>query len=429
MNSLLIIAVSAGIILCIFGSAFFSAAEMSYSSVNELRMENLSAKGERKADRVLKIIRNFDDALSTILIGNNLVNIASSSLASVLMIMISREDLTWLATLIITVLIIIFGETIPKITAKKNANRFSLAFSGILSVLMIVFKPLVWIVTRLIHLITRFIKPEKTAAGEEEAAREFSSIIETAEDEGVLDGDCSELVQNAIDFPEVTAQECMTSRVDMQAIDIEDSLSDILEFVDKTPFTRIPVYEDSVDNIIGILHLNHLFKALADEREKNGGIIPDKPDIRALLMPPLYVYKTMDLPIVLTRMRDARQHLAIVTDEYSGTEGIITLEDVLEEIVGDIWDETDVIENEVEQLSENSYAVDGDMPIGDFLELMEISEPDFDFESETLGGWIIEYLERFPQRGDELDYENIHVRVLEVDGLRVEKAEVTKQDA
>jgi len=428
MNVLLVTLLIAGIVLCIVASAFFSASEMSYSSVNELRMENLSTKGEKRADRVLKIIHRFDDALSTILIGNNLVNIACSSLASVLVLMIGLESLTWLATVVITVAVIIFGETIPKITAKKNANRFALAFSGIIRVLMIVFKPLVWLVTKLIHLITRAIKAEKDDVDEEEAAREFSSIIETAEDEGVLNEDCSELVQNAISFPEVTAQECMTSRVDMEAIDIEDSLEEILEFVEKTPYSRIPVYEDSVDNIIGILHLNHLFKTLADARERNGGVIPEKPDIRALLMPPLYVYKTMDLPIVLTRMRDARQHLAIVTDEYSGTEGIITLEDVLEEIVGDIWDETDVIENEVVQLSENSYEVDGDMPIGDFLELVEINELDFDFESETLGGWIIEYLENFPANGDELVYENLHVKVLAVDGLRVERAEVTKLD-
>ena len=428
MNTLLILAVIAGILVCIVGSAFFSASEMSYSSVNTLRMENLSEKGDRRASRVLKIIRRFDDALSTILIGNNLVNIAASSLASVLVLMTGLDRLTWLATAVITVLIIIFGETIPKITAKKNANRFSLAFSGIISALMILFRPLVWVVTKLIALITRAVKPEETDPDEEEAAREFSSLIETAEDEGVLDGDCSELVQNAIEFPEVTAQECMTSRVDMHAIDIEDSLEDILEFVEKTPYTRIPVYEDSVDNIIGILHLNHLFKALADAREKNGGTIPEKPDLRALLMPPLYVYKTMDLPIVLTRMREASQHLAIVTDEYSGTEGIITLEDVLEEIVGDIWDETDVIETEVEQVSENCYAVDGDMTIGDFLYLTGIREEDFDFESETLGGWIIEYLEDFPGEGDVLDYENIHVKVLKTDGLRVEKAEVTIQN-
>jgi len=424
----MIILIVLGILLCILCSAFFSASEMSYSSVNELRMENLSTKGDKRADRVLYIIHHFDDALSTILIGNNLVNIASSSLASIFVLMLTGTDaMAWVATIVITILVIIFGETIPKITAKKNANRFSLAFSGIIRVLMTILFPVVWVVTKLIHLITAAIKPEKGDADEEEAAREFSSIIETAEDEGVLDEDCSELVQNAIDFPDVTAQECMTSRVDMAAIDVDDSLEDILNFVDKLPYTRIPVYEGSVDNIVGILHLNHLFKYLADYREQHDGKMPEKIDIRSLLMPPLYVYKTMDLPLVLKRMREAKQHLAIVTDEYSGTEGVITLEDVLEEIVGDIWDETDVVEREVERIAENQYIVDGDMPIGDFLELMEIDEEDFDFESETVGGWVIEYLENFPRPGDSFDYENLHVEVLDVDGLRVERVEVTRE--
>lgn len=410
-----------GIILCIACSAFFSASEMSFSSVNELRMEHMSSEGDRKAGRVLEIIRNFDDSLSAILIGNNLVNIACSSLSSVLVIVLCGNDrYTWVATAVVTVLVIILGETIPKITAKKNANRFALEAAGTVSFLKIVFRPLIFVVTRLIGFLTKNVKPEAEEEDPEEAVEEFSDIIETAEDEGVLDEERSEMMQNALDFSDATAQECMTSRVDMQAIDIDDPIREILQFIEKTPYTRIPVYEDSVDNVIGVLHLNKLLKALTEE-----GKDLKKADLRKLCLPPCFVYKTMSLPTVLKRMRDAGQHLAIVTDEYGGTEGIITMEDVLEEIVGDIWDETDTVEKDVVQRSDGTYVIDGDMPIGDFLEEFGLDEDEFDFDSETVGGWVTEYLDNFPKKGDSFDYEDLHVEVLSMDGLRVDKVQIT----
>lgn len=410
-----------GIVLCIACSAFFSASEMSFSSVNELRMEHMSAEGDKKAGRVLDIIRNFDDSLSAILIGNNLVNIASSSLSSVLVIVLCGNDrFTWVATAVVTVAVIICGETIPKITAKKNANRFAVFAAGPVSFLKIVFWPLIKAVTWLIRLLTKNVRPENEEEDPEEAVEEFSDIIETAEDEGILNEDRSEMMQNALDFSDVAAQECMTSRVDMQAIDIDDPIKEILRFIEKTPYTRIPVYEDSVDNVIGVLHLNKLLKVLTDE-----GKDLKKADLRELCLPPCFVYKTMSLPIVLKRMREAGQHLAIVTDEYGGTEGIITMEDVLEEIVGDIWDETDTVEKDVEQRSDGSFVIDGDMPIGDFLEEFGLEEDDFDFDSETVGGWVTEYLEAFPQKGDSFDYEGLHVEVLSMDGLRVDKVQVS----
>lgn len=418
-----IILSAAGVIVCILLSAFFSASEMSYSSVNEVRMENLAEKGDKRAEKVLGIISGFDEALSSILIGNNLVNIASSSLGSVFVILLTGNDgKAWISTVVITVLVIIFGETIPKISAKRNANRYALLFSDAETVLIRILKPFVWAVTGLIHLITRKIEPEKDENGEEEAVEEFSTLIDTAEDEGILDEDSSELMQAAIDFPELTAQECMTPRVDMHAIDIEDSLPEIISLIENTPYTRIPVYEGSPDEIIGILHLNHLFRLMHDKNKKL-----TKDDIKKLLMPPLYVYKTMDLPIVLKRMRSVKQHLAIVTDEYSGTEGIITLEDVLEEIVGDIWDETDEIEEEVRKIGDSEYIIDGDMPIGDFLELAGKSEEDFDCDSETVGGWVIEHMERFPRPGECFDYDDLHVAVLEADDLRVSSVSVKKE--
>ncbi len=409
-----------GIFLCICLSAFCSASEMSFSSCSTMRLENARDAGSKRAKAAVYIAEHFDDALSAILIGNNLANIGASSLASVAVILIAGDGYAWVATVVITVLVIIFGETMPKITAKQNANRFALKNAYAVRGMMIIFYPLVWLVVMLIRLITMGMKGE---AGDtpDEAVEELQSLIETAEDEDVLDEDQSELVQAAIDFSETSASEVMTARVDVQAIDIDDGWEDILSVIEDAPYTRLPVYEGSIDNVIGILYLNHFLKALAD----NGYA-----DIRKLLMPPCYVYKTMKLPAVLSQLRKAKQHLAIVTDEYGGTAGVVSMEDVLEQIVGDIWDESDTVEPEVVQHTESEYELDGAMALSDFLELVGINENDFDAESNTVGGWTLEMFGGFPEEGDSFTFRNITVTVLSMDGRRVERVlvKVTPDD-
>lgn len=407
-----IILISIGLLVCICLSAFFSASEMAFSSCNEMRLENAKKEGIKSAGTALNILSKFDDALSAILIGNNLVNIAASSLGSVMIFTITgANDLAWVATVVITVLVIIFGETIPKIAAKKNANRYSIRNAGFIRVLMFVFKPLIFVVVKLVELLTSRIKSDEIS-DQEESVEELQSIIDTAEDEGVLDKDRKELVDAAIDFQEISASEVMTSRVDMVAIDIDDPFEDIYKLIDETNFTRIPVYQDSVDNIIGILHLNRFYRAMAEKRTV---------DIRTLLTAPSYVYKTMKLPSVLNKLKEDKQHLAIVTDEYSGTLGVVSMEDVLEQIVGDIWDENDDVEEEVVVHNPDEYEVDGDLPIAELLKLIDESEESFDYESETAGGWAIESLEHFPEAGEEFNYKQFNVNVTEVDGRRVEK--------
>ncbi len=402
----------AGIVLCVLLSGFFSGSEMAYSSCSSLRLEHLRDGGSKRAGVAAKIAERFEDALSAILIGNNLVNIAASSLVTVLVYQLTRgTDMVWLGTLIITVIIIIFGETIPKITCKKNANRVAVRYAYPVRGLMLVLKPLVWLVVKLIDLITRPLKGEEDEDAEE-AVEELQNLIETAEDEEVLDEDQSELVQAAIEFDQISASEVMTARVDVCAIDIEDDWEEILRLVEEAPFSRLPVYEGSIDNIIGVLYLNHFLKAITEDGHT---------DIRKLLMPPCYVYKTMKLPQVLNALKKARQHLAIVSDEYGGTLGVLSMEDVLEQIVGDIWDETDTVEQEVVQRSESEYELDGDMVIADFLELLGIDEDSFEAESETVGGWTVESFGAFPQVGDSFTYENWRVTVLAMDGRRVEK--------
>lgn len=405
--------VFAGIFLCLCLSNFCSASEMAFSSCNVMRLENARDDGSKRAKIAVYITEHFDDALSAILIGNNLANIGASSLASVAVILVTGGDeYAWLATIILTVLVIIFGETMPKISAKKNANRTSLKNAYVVRAMMIIFYPLVWLVVSLIKLLTMGMKPEAADADSDEAVEELQSIIETAEDEDVLDEDQSELVQAAIDFSETSAFEVMTARVDVQAIDIEDDWDDILAIIEDAPFTRLPVYEGSIDNVIGILYLNHFLKAMADD---------GRVDIRKLLMPPCYVYKTMKLPAVLNTLRKAKQHLAIVSDEYGGTLGVVSMEDVLEQIVGDIWDESDIVEHEVVQREKSEYELDGAMILSDFLELVGLNEDDVDAESNTVGGWTLEMFGSFPQEGDSFTYRNLTVTVLSMDGRRVER--------
>ncbi|MBQ1467118.1 MAG: HlyC/CorC family transporter [Solobacterium sp.] len=406
------------IIVCILLSGFFSASEMSFSSSNKIRLENMVEEGSKAAEVALYLSEHFDDALSTILVGNNLVNIAASSLGTLTMILTAGEEYTWIATLAITICVIIFGETIPKITAKKNATKFSLVFAGPVRLLMILFKPVTWVVVHLVNLITFAMKPEEVL-DEEAAVEELHSIIETAEDEEVIDEDSSELISAAIDFADISVSEVMTARVDILAIDVDDSWEEIMEVVNASSFSRIPVYEDSIDNIIGILSLNRFLKASIDQKEF---------DIREMIMQPYFVYKTTKLPSVLSTLRDSQQHLAIVTDEYGGTLGVISMEDVLEELVGEIWDETDVVEKGVSEISENQYVIDGDLPVSELIDLMDWDETEFDYESETAGGWCIEMLDEFPDEGESFTYEDTVVKVLEVEERRVTKIQLLKKE-
>ena len=401
----------AGIIVCVLLSAFFSASEMSYSSCSRLRLEHQRDKGDKKASIAVRIREKFDDALSAILVGNNLVTIAASSLGSLAVMAVLSDRYAWLSTLILTVVVVIFGETIPKITAKKNATRYALRFARPVRFLMIVLKPVTFVVVGLVSLITRLL-PDVVEEDSEVALQELHTMIDIAENEDVLDEDASELVSAAIDFADISASEVMTARVDIIGIDIDDPWEEILHTIDKSPFSRIPVFEGSVDHVIGILSLNRFLKAMIDR---------DKVEIRKLLLPTCYVYKTMKLPAVLSSLRNAQQHLAVVTDEYGGTLGVVSMEDVLEELVGDIWDETDTIERDIVEKGEGLYELDGDTPIYEFLELVNMQESEFDFDSETVGGWCIEINNGFPAVNSVFTYENLEVRILAVTERRVRR--------
>ena len=412
------------LLACLALSAFFSASEMALSAANRLRLESAAQDGERAAKTALSLLDDFDSALGAILIGNNLVNVAASSISSVIAITVAMGAgladglCSTAATVIVTVLVMIFGETMPKIIAKKNATRLTLAVAGVVRFLTVLLSPLVWCAVTLTKLLTRPLRGESPEDEQEAAVDQLQSIIETAQDEDVLDDDRGELLQAALDFGEISASQAMTARVDMVALDADDSLEDILRQVDDIPYSRLPVYEGDTDNILGVLHLNTLYRALLE-----GGPV----NIRELLTEPCFVYKTVKLPSLLEQLRKRQTHLAIVTDEYGGTAGVISMEDVLEYLVGDIWDETDEVEEEIVKTSEDSWELDGDLPIGDFLELVDVDADGFDFESETVGGWVMELNEGYAAQGSVVSWQDLDVTVLEADDKRVEKVKVVRK--
>lgn len=418
-----IIIYSLAIAVLIAFSAFFSGSEISYSALNRTRLEASRSAAARTA---LYIHERFDRALSAILIGNNLVNISSSSVATLLALLIIGADASaqqqniasTVASILLTVLVLIFGETMPKIVAKRDPLSFSLRVARPLRLLMVILTPVTWVISGLVKLLTAPLKGETLDEEEEaEAAEEeLIDLIETSEDEGIIDEDQSELLQNALDFSEISAQEVMTPRVDMWALEIDDDPEKLKQQIENSPFSRLPVYDEQRERVIGVLYLNHYYRALLDQPEV---------DLRDLLIEPCFVYKTMKLPTVLSMLKQRKTHIAIVTDDYGSTIGMLTMEDVLEQIVGDIWDETDEVVHEVVERGAHEYEIDGDVTIGEFCELMEWDEDAFETDSVTVGGWTLEMFEGFPKTGDSFDHLNITVTVLAMEDLRVSRLLIT----
>lgn len=402
------------IVVCLLFSAFFSSSEIAYASANNLRLKRAAEeKGTTAAKLAYKIYNNYENALATILIGNNLVNIASESVATVIVIGWLGSSSAWIATIGMTILVLICGEIVPKILAKTMPETFSTIYAIPLYVLMIITKPIVILVDAIVKLVSHLWKKgiDNSPISEEE----LETILDTVEDEGVLDEEKCDLLQSAFDFDEVQAYEIITPRVDMIAIDAESTREEMLEILLDSVYTRIPVYKDTIDNIIGILHINLVIRALTED--------PDA-DIMATMMEPVFVHKTMALDEVFELMRKKRSHIVVVTDEYGGVMGILTMEDAMEQLVGDIWDENDEIEPEVVELSDGTLEVDGDMRIEDFFDEVEFDDRDLDDDNATVGGFVVEQLGHYAETGDQVDYENLSFTVLETDNRRIERLKV-----
>jgi len=390
-------------------SAFFSGSEIAFAKANRMRLRAATEQGSVLSKIAYYIYQSYDNALITILIGNNLVNIAASSVATIIAIALIGDNGAWVATLAMTVLIITFGEIVPKIVASQVPEGFAKAVSIPLRALMTLLFPLVWLLSLLLRGVDKLLK-KRVGDTPSVTEEDLETILDTVEDEGVIDEDRADLLQSALDFDEVLAYEILTPRVDMVAIDIDDDKDEILRTIFDSPYSRIPIYRDTVDNVIGVLHLNRVFKALADGAEIN---------LSQMMMPATFVYKTMALPDVLKVMKKRKSHLVVVTDEYGGTMGVLSMEDVLEQLVGDIWDESDEVDEEIVSLGGGRFDVDADMRIEDFFEELDIDDRDFDDDNTTLGGWVIEQLGRYPRVGDQFDYRNLTITIKKRRKLRV----------
>ncbi len=396
-------------------SAFFSGSETALTSVNKIRLKSLEENGDKKAARTLRVAENYERMISTVLIGNNIVNIASASLATVIFtVLLGADKGAAVSTVVMTIVVLIFGEVLPKNYAKNNADSLAMIVSGPISFLMTVFKPLSAALSALSGLMSRLTggEDDKPSVTEEE----LKYIVESIEEEGVLEENESDLVQSALEFDEIEVQEIVTPRVDMVTLDVEDSWEEILELAKTSKVSRIPVYEGSIDNIIGLVHVRDI---LEDE------ISNSEHDIHSLLSQCLFVHKTMNLSGLLEKLRKEKMPLAIVTDDYGGTMGLVTIEDVVEELVGEIWDEYDDFEEELVKKDDHTYEVSGDYNIYDLMDELDEDNRSFESDYNTVSGWILEQLEHIPTVGEQLVYEDrMRVTVTEMDDQRITKVKI-----
>lgn len=408
------------LIALVLMSAFFSGTEIAYTSVNKLRLEKLAESGKSSAVRAKKLSDNFLKLLAALLIGNNIVNITISSMSTVLAIKLLGEGNEGIAativTAVVTVVILIFGEITPKMIGKRFSLFVTQAVAIPVRVIMIILTPISAPFNGIVNFLSRpFDKKNEEEQLPTVTEEELSSIIETVEEEGIIDEEKSDLLQSALDFSDIGVGEILTPRIDMVAIDIDDDFDTIKETVLNSRYSRIPVYEGSVDHIIGILYINRLLKRIANKEDV---------DIRSLMFEPFFFHKTMKLPAVLAEMRKQHIHMAVVLDEYGGTMGVVTMEDILEEIVGDIWDESDEIKNDFTQISENSYEALGSANVYDFFDFIDFDHRDFESEYTTVGGWAVEMLESDPHEGDSFTYKNLYVIVTEITDMIVSRISV-----
>lgn len=400
------------IILLIAGSAFFSATETAFSSLNRIRIKNYAASGNKRAKRTLKIANNFDNAISTILIGNNIVNIASASLATVLFVRLIGENGVGLSTVVTTVVVLIFGEVLPKSIAKEHPEQFALAVSGVLEVLMVILTPFAWLLKKLKNLVTSRMKTTTQPSVTEE---ELKYIIEEIEDEGVLDEHESELMQSALDFNDITVSEILTPRVDIVGIEVGEDIETIKHIILREGYSRLPVYEKTIDNIIGVLNEKDFIKAYMHNKNVN---------VRSLMQKTIYVPPKKHIAELLKEIQREKMHLAVVTDQYGGTLGIISLEDIIEQLVGEIWDESDEVITNVVPIGEGVYQISADMNVYDLLDYLDIDDAKYTGASQSVSAWALEMFQKIPEANESFQFLHLTIEVLEVTEQRIKTLKV-----
>ena len=399
------------IVFLLLGSAFFSGTEIAYTSLSKLKVKKEGEKQTPTEKLVGFIYNHYDFALSTVLVGNNLVNIAATSVATVLAVnlaasmAIAGEVASSIVTIVMTVIILVVGEITPKMVARRIAEPFAKMAAYPLLILMIIFFPVVLITSGIVKVLSIFWRK---AADQDITIteEELENLLDTAEDEGVIDENETELLQSALEFTDLDAGDILTPRIDVVGFEINAPIDEILSVISESQFSRYPVYERSIDHVVGILYVKHLLKELSINKTVN---------LQELLLQPVFIPKSMHLHEIMNEFRSHQTHMVVVADEYGGIEGIVTMEDVLEELVGEIWDENDDIINEWQKITDNRYECSGDMNLSDFMDELELNEDELDTNCATVGGWTVEMIGSMPVPFDSFDYQNYTILVMQVD--------------
>lgn len=388
---------------CVICSAYFSATETAFSSLNKTRIKTLAEDGHKRAKLVLKLSNDYDRLISTILIGNNIVNILAASLGTLMFVKLLGEDIgATVSTVVVTVVVLIFGEISPKSIAKDFPEKFAMFSAPIIQFLIWILTPLnflFWLWKKFLSLFLKKKDDEKLSQAE------LLMFVEEVQEGGSIDTNEGHLLRNAIEFGDLKAEDILTHRVDLEALPVDATPEEVAEQFENSKFSRLPVYKEDIDHIVGILHLKDFYGI-------NG--ITTQP-ISEIMTPPLFIHRTEKISDLLKQLQTTKSHMAVVVDEYGGTLGIVTMEDILEELVGDIWDEHDDVLEDVRNIGYDTYCVNCSMSMDDFCQQFDI---DAQSESSTVNGWISEQLDKIPEKGDKFSYKNLDITVTDIDSHR-----------
>jgi len=395
------------LVILVLLSAYFSATETAFTSFNRTRMKNMAEDGSKKAESVLKISENYDKLLSTFLIGSNLVNIAAVSLATVVFVSYYGNTGIILSIITMMLIILIFVEITPKSLTEEKPDRFALFAVNFLRFIMLILAPLNFLFAQWKRLLAKIFKVEGKKGITEE---ELLTIVQEAEHDGGINEEEGEMIRSVLEFNDVEAIDILTPRVDVVAVSLKDSKEYIAELFKKTGYSRLPVFDTSIDNIIGLIHQKDFYNELLDS---------DK-DLSAIIKPTIYVAQSMKISQLLKLLQQSKSHLAVVVDEFGGTVGIVTMEDILEELVGEIWDEHDIVVEEVTKVAENEYRILGSTNLEKMFDYFNIEyEPDTDVN--TVSGWVIDRFGRIPNEGESFTYGNLIIKVSKTIHRRVQE--------
>ena len=407
------------IVVLIALSAIFSSAETAFMSTNRIRMRNLHEDGEKRAGLVLNMLENQNKLISSLLVGNNIVNISASAIATKLATDIFNDAGVGIATGVMTLLVLVFGEVIPKNLAAAHAETWAMFIAPFIRMISIVLTPLVFLLTKLSDVVVRFSKKDNDDVPTI-TEDEFRLLVDVGQEEGVFDETESEMINSIMEFDEIVVKEIMVPRIDIVGLDGDDNINEALRLIIDGGHSRIPVYEDSIDNIIGILYAKDIFAHMDEDFEQL--------KVKSLIRDAYYIPETKKVDDLLDELRMKKVHMAIILDEYGGTSGLVTIEDLLEEIIGDIQDEYDVEEDLIVMHSDTVLVADARTPIHDVEEAFDIELDEEildDSEADTIGGIAFEHLGGIPEKGDEVTVDRFHIRVADVQGRRIAKVEVT----